>query len=545
MLRSDFGELLVAAVEGRLDSITIEVETHKSAVAVVAVSQGYPGAYAKGKRVAVGAMGDDASVYHAGTRRGGSEGDAVETSGGRVLAVCAVRESLGEARAAAYSALEHVQFEGMTYRRDIGAQGVITATTSVPQEGLTYASAGVSIDAGNELVRLIGPLARGTRRLGCDAELGGFGGLFDLKAVGYVDPVLVSGTDGVGTKLLVAQECGLHATVGIDLVAMSVNDILAVGAEPLFFLDYFATGHLEVEVARDVVAGVAAGCVESGCALLGGETAEMPSMYAPGHYDIAGFAVGAVERTQMLPRVVSIGDTLIGVRSSGLHSNGFSLVRRVVALSSLTFASPPPFPSPERTLGAALLTPTRLYIRPVLPLIRQGLIQAVAHITGGGFSENVPRVLDKARHTAHIDAAAWTLPPLFKWLQATGNIAPRTFFAHTCDTSLSDVLSLSLSLSLCFSLSLSPCFFLALFLSHCFFVSLSFYHFVSFFPCFFSFFFFLFLLWFSFPACHSLLLFCGCVFLEELQRTFNCGIGLVLVVTPDNVDQGTTLRLRS
>ncbi|HEX8232593.1 MAG TPA: phosphoribosylformylglycinamidine cyclo-ligase [Caulobacteraceae bacterium] len=291
------------------------------------------------------------------------------------------------------------------------------------RSGLTYADAGVDIDAGNALVEAIKPLARSTRRPGAEASLGGFGALFDLKAAGYDDPLLVTTTDGVGTKLKIAIDTGRHDTVGVDLVAMCVNDLLAQGAEPLMFLDYFATGKLEVETARRVVAGIAEGCRQAGCALVGGETAEMPGMYGGGDYDLAGFAVGAVDRSGVLPRLgrQRPGDLLIGLGSSGLHSNGFSLARRIVEISGLDWETPAPF-APEATLAEALLAPTRIYIKPVLPLIKAGLIKACAHITGGGLIENPPRVIAPGL-TPRFDWTAWPLPPVFEWLRDMGAVA--------------------------------------------------------------------------------------------------------------------------
>ncbi|NOG71731.1 phosphoribosylformylglycinamidine cyclo-ligase [Roseicella sp. DB1501] len=286
---------------------------------------------------------------------------------------------------------------------------------------LTYREAGVDIEAGDALVEAIKPLAKSTDRRGTMGGLGGFGALFDLKAAGFADPVLVSSTDGVGTKLRLAIEAGRHATVGIDLVAMCVNDLVVQGAEPLFFLDYFATGRLQPDQARDVIAGIAAGCREAGCALVGGETAEMPGMYAAGDYDLAGFAVGAAERGALLPKPVGPGDVLLGLASSGVHSNGFSLVRRVVAAGGAALDAAAPF-APGQTLAEALLAPTRLYVRPLLALHRAGLLKAAAHITGGGLPGNLPRVLPKGV-TAVIDATAWPVPPVFAWLARTGNVA--------------------------------------------------------------------------------------------------------------------------
>ena len=287
----------------------------------------------------------------------------------------------------------------------------------------TYKAAGVDIEAGNDLVRRIAPMAKATSRPGADADLGGFGGLFDLAACHYKDPVLVAANDGVGTKLKVAIESGLHNTVGIDLVAMSVNDLVVQGAEPLFFLDYFASGHLDVEIATQVIAGIAEGCKQAGCALIGGETAEMPGMYADGDYDLAGFAVGAVERDAVLPRKdIQSGDIIIGLASSGPHSNGYSLIRRLVAQQNLNWSSPDPTGS-SLSLAEALLTPTKIYVKPLLATINAVKnIKGLVHITGGGFQENLPRILTPEL-TAHIDLTTWEMPPIFNWLQQVGNMA--------------------------------------------------------------------------------------------------------------------------
>jgi phosphoribosylformylglycinamidine cyclo-ligase len=291
------------------------------------------------------------------------------------------------------------------------------------KNGLTYADSGVDIDAGNRLVDLIKPMVRATARAGTEAEIGGFGGLFDLKAAGFKDPVLVAATDGVGTKVKIAIDTGLHDGIGIDLVAMSVNDLVVQGAEPLFFLDYFACGKLDPEATAAIVAGIAEGCRESGCALIGGETAEMPGLYRDGDYDLAGFAVGAAERGTLLPRPdIGAGDAVLGLASSGVHSNGFSLVRRIVEASALSFGAAAPF-SPVMTLGGALLTPTKLYVRSCLRAIRQtGAVKALAHITGGGFTDNIPRVLPKHLGVG-IDLARLPVLPVFKWLAEQGNIA--------------------------------------------------------------------------------------------------------------------------
>ncbi|NDF12287.1 MAG: phosphoribosylformylglycinamidine cyclo-ligase [Proteobacteria bacterium] len=286
---------------------------------------------------------------------------------------------------------------------------------------VTYAQAGVNIDEGNRLVDLIKPLAKSTRRKGADAALGGFGGLFDLKKLGYKDPILVSTTDGVGTKLMLAISLDKHDTIGIDLVAMCVNDLIVQGAEPILFLDYFATGKLRAEKGRDIIKGIAEGCKQAGAALVGGETAEMPGMYQAQDYDLAGFAVGVVERKKVLPKTgIKDGDLIIGLPSSGVHSNGFSLVRRIVKLANHEWSDDAPF-AKGTTLGEAFLEPTTIYVKTLKPLIDKNLIKAMAHITGGGITENLPRVLPKTL-SAEIDLSAWKLPPLFQWLRIIGNV---------------------------------------------------------------------------------------------------------------------------
>ena len=299
------------------------------------------------------------------------------------------------------------------------------------RNGLTYSDAGVDIDAGNLMVEKIKPAVRSTRRPGADGEIGGFGGLFDLKAAGFKDPILVAANDGVGTKLKIAIDANIHDTVGIDLVAMCVNDLVVQGAEPLFFLDYFATGKLDPDQGAAIVKGIADGCLMAGCALIGGETAEMPGMYAEKDYDLAGFAVGAAERGALLPRAdLQPGDVVFGLPSSGVHSNGYSLVRRIVALSGLAWDAPSPF-APGSSLAEALLIPTRIYVKPLLQAIKATSgIKALAHITGGGFPDNIPRVLPK-HLAAEIDLDAVRAPAVFSWLAKTGGVAPnemlRTF----------------------------------------------------------------------------------------------------------------------
>ena len=296
----------------------------------------------------------------------------------------------------------------------------MTSKDSIGHNGLTYADAGVDIDAGNALVDRIKPAAKRTARPGVMGGLGGFGALFDLKGAGYTDPILVAATDGVGTKLRIAIDTGNVDTIGVDLVAMCVNDLVCQGAEPLFFLDYFATGKLDVDQATRIITGIAAGCEASGCALVGGETAEMPGMYHGGDFDLAGFAVGAMERGADLPAGVTEGDVILGLASNGVHSNGYSFVRKVVELSGLGWDAASPFS--DGSLGAALLAPTRLYVKQALAAIRAGGVHGLTHITGGGITENPPRVLPEGLACA-IDLSTWELPPVFRWLATTANMS--------------------------------------------------------------------------------------------------------------------------
>ncbi|NXQ75980.1 PUR2 protein, partial [Quiscalus mexicanus] len=419
LLRSDLYEVMQAVINRRLASSMPAWREDSAAVTVVMASQGYPGTYPKGLEITGLAKARQLGleVFHAGTAL---KDGRVLTSGGRVLTVTAIKEDLPAALQAANLGVAAIRFQGAIFRRDIGHRAIAFLRQS---RGLTYKNSGVDIEAGNTLVQKIKPFAAATSRSGCNAELGGFAGLFDLKAAGYRDPILVSGTDGVGTKLKIAQECQKHDTIGQDLVAMCVNDILAQGAEPLFFLDYFACGKLDVDVAQGVIAGIADACRKAGCALLGGETAEMPGMYPPGEYDLAGFAVGAVERGQMLPQLdrITEGDVVIGVASSGVHSNGFSLVRKIVEKSSLDFSSRVGV-SGDQTLGELLLTPTKLYSKTLLPVLRSGHVKAYAHITGGGLLENIPRVLPKSLGVV-LDALTWKIPEIFCWLHKEGNLS--------------------------------------------------------------------------------------------------------------------------
>jgi len=407
----DLAEVMLACVERRLDSVELSYK-EGYAISVILASRGYPGSYAKGVPMQFGQVPEGVQVFHAGTKAT-SDGQIV-TDGGRVVAVCAAGKTLREAVDLAYKGVDAIDFDGKTFRRDIAYRALGPAPANPKAEGLTYASAGVSVDNGNSLVEAIKPVVKATRRVGADGVIGGFGGTFDLKAIGFRDPVLVSGTDGVGTKLRVALDCGKHNTVGIDLVAMSVNDLIVQGAEPLYFLDYFACSKLDVPVAADVITGIAEGCLQAGCALIGGETAEMPGMYHGDDYDLAGFAVGAVERHHLLPTPdIAAGDVLLGLPSSGPHSNGFSLLRKVIDRAGLKYSSPAPWDT-NVTVGDALLVPTRIYIKQLLPAIRAGLLKGMSHITGGGFTENIPRVLPDTVGCT-IDASTWELPALWKY----------------------------------------------------------------------------------------------------------------------------------
>ncbi|XP_002733644.1 trifunctional purine biosynthetic protein adenosine-3-like [Saccoglossus kowalevskii] len=424
LLKSDLYVTMTACVKGTLSDSMPVWHADQYAVGVVLASGGYPASYKKGMEI-TGLESIEAEmgqlIFHAGTAI--KDGKTV-TSGGRVLANVAMATDLPTAATKALEGAAAVKFTDAIYRKDIAQKGCdFVRKQRDPKKGLSYSGCGVSIDAGNLLVDKIKSMVKSTSRSGCDAVIGGFGGVFDLKAAGYQDPLLVSGTDGVGTKLKVAQACGRHQTIGIDLVAMCVNDILAHGAESLFFLDYFACGKLQVNVARDVVCGVAEGCKLAGCALLGGETAEMPGMYAEGDYDLAGFAVGAVDRKHTLPQMekISSGDVILGVASSGVHSNGYSLVRKVVEQSGYLYSSPSPF-SPDKSLGEDLLTPTKIYSKTLLPAIQSGHVKAYAHITGGGLLENIPRVLP-GNNGAMLDASRWDIPSVFGWIQNKGNVA--------------------------------------------------------------------------------------------------------------------------
>ncbi|CAK9796433.1 Trifunctional purine biosynthetic protein adenosine-3 [Anthophora plagiata] len=422
LLNSDLFRIMKACCEGSLTDSQVSWKEDLFAVGVILASRGYPASSSKGQIIT--GISDvlrrtNHFVFHSGTDT--SPAGEMLTNGGRVLITVSLAPSLASAAAKATHAAQSISFEGKQFRTDIAHKGI--ARSILHHGRLTYKSSGVDIEAGNSLISAIKSVTYSTQRSGTIGSIGGFGGLFDVKAVGYKDPILVSGTDGVGTKLKIAFECNKHDTVGIDLVAMCVNDVLAHGAEPLYFLDYFACGKLNVNTANDVINGISEGCRRAGCSLIGGETAEMADMYPNGEYDLAGFAVGAVERKDLLPRIDDIkqGDVIIGLPSSGIHSNGFSLVRKVLRLTDKKCSDIAPFSENNRTIGDELLEPTRIYVKAVIPALRTNLVKAFAHITGGGFTENIPRVLPKGVG-AVLDATLWKIQPIFSWLAAVGEI---------------------------------------------------------------------------------------------------------------------------
>ncbi|PON25994.1 hypothetical protein TGAM01_v204938 [Trichoderma gamsii] len=420
---TDLAEIMLACTGGYLDNVHITIENKFSATVVLAAG-GYPGSYAKGTPMTVQSPPAGSTIFHAGTQLDGSQ---LKTSGGRVIAINSVGESLRAAVDASYAALASnvIDFEGKFFRKDI-AHRAFRDTSKV---SMTYAQAGVDIQAGNDFVEKIKKAVASTKRAGASAEIGGFGGEVDLSQCGYPNaPILVGAIDGVGTKLMIAQAMKKHDTVGIDLVAMNVNDLVVQGATPLMFLDYYGCSKLDLASAADFVEGVANGCIQAGCALVGGETAEMPGMYKDEDYDAAGCAVGAVTAGSMLPRkdAMAEGDVLLGLGSNGVHSNGFSLVRRIVQAAGLDYSSTAPWDS-SKTVGESLLTPTKIYVKSLLPVL--GQIKGLAHITGGGLLENVPRMLPDSL-AAEIAYGTWEMPPVFQWLKAAGNVAP----AEMCRT---------------------------------------------------------------------------------------------------------------
>lgn len=423
LLKSDLLELFLATVEHRLDSVAFEIYSGKSATTVVMAAGGYPESYKKGDEITIdsASLADDTFIFQAGTKL--SNGKVV-TAGGRVIAATAIADSLEDAVKKAYVGVDHVSFNGKYNRKDIAYRAFKDAGKS-KKISVTYEDAGVSVDAGNQLVENIKKMVKATARPGADSEIGGFGGLFELKKAGFDDideTILVAATDGVGTKLRVAQIMDIHNTVGIDLVAMNVNDLVVQGAEPLMFLDYFATGHLDINVAAQFVEGVANGCKLAGCALVGGETSEMPGMYEAGHYDTNGTAVGAVLKKEILPKFdeMKAGDVLLGLASDGVHSNGFSLIRKIISSTEYEYTDKAPW-NPSRTIGEEVLVPTRIYVKQLLPSTKQNLILGLSHITGGGLVENVPRALPK-HLAATIDISRWEVPAIFKWLGKQGGV---------------------------------------------------------------------------------------------------------------------------
>ncbi|CAI5756533.1 unnamed protein product [Candida verbasci] len=420
---TDLAQVMLAAVEHRLDSVNINVKPY-FATTIVMAAGGYPESYKKGDEIKINEpIPNDTFIFHAGTAE--KDGKIV-TSGGRVIASTAIAKTLREAVDKAYVGVEHVQFNGKYNRKDIAHRAFRDAekTTTTTHNGVTYEDAGVSVDNGNLLVETIKAKVKSTARPGADSDIGGFGGLFDLNAAGYKtdETLLVAATDGVGTKLRIAQIMNIHNTVGIDLVAMNVNDLIVQGAEPLIFLDYFATGKLDVEIAAKFVEGVANGCIQAGCALVGGETSEMPGMYDVGHYDTNGTAVGAVNKNKILPKIneMTQGDVLIGLRSDGLHSNGFSLVRKIIEISDYDYKSIAPW-NESKTIGEEVLVPTKIYVKQLLSSINQDLLLGLAHITGGGLIENIPRALPKNLQ-AKVDISKWEIPEIFKWFGQIGKI---------------------------------------------------------------------------------------------------------------------------
>ncbi|GMG40084.1 unnamed protein product [Ambrosiozyma monospora] len=424
LLKTDLLELMIATVEHRLDSVDFKLHEGKSSTTVVMSAGGYPESYKKGDEITIKTpLPQETFIFHAGTS---SKDGKIITSGGRVIAATAIADSLEDAVKKAYVGVDHVSFNGKYNRTDIAHRAFRKNNANTGKKiSITYEDAGVSVDLGNALVDNIKKVVKSTARPGADSEIGGFGGLFDLKAAGYDDideTLLVSATDGVGSKLMIAQNLNIHDTVGIDLVAMNVNDLVVQGAEPLIFLDYFATGKLDIQVASDFVKGVADGCKQAGCALVGGETSEMPGMYGPGHYDTNGTAVGAVLKNEILPKTadMKVGDVLIGIASNGIHSNGYSLVRKIIESTEFEYTDKAPY-NPSRTIGEEVLVPTKIYVKQLLPSIKKNLILGLANITGGGLIENVPRALPKTL-SAKVDINNWEVPEIFKWLGKVGGV---------------------------------------------------------------------------------------------------------------------------
>ena len=419
---TDLAQVFLAAAEHRLDSVQINIKKDYFATTVVLAAGGYPDSYEKGDAITINEaqLPEQSYIFHAGTQYNESQNQLV-TAGGRVIAATAIATTLKGAVDKAYEAVKCIDFKGKYYRKDIAHRAF---DENLTKTSITYSDSGVSVDNGNLLVQKIKDMVKSTRRPGANSDIGGFGGVFDLKQAGYDtdETLLVAATDGVGTKLIIAQETDIHDTVGIDLVAMNVNDLVVQGAEPLLFLDYFATGALDIKVASDFVSGVVDGCLQAGCALVGGETSEMPGMYPPGHYDTNGTAVGAVNKNDILPKMdqMEAGNVLLGLASDGVHSNGYSLVRRVISHVGLSWSDPCPWDN-TKTLGEGALVPTKIYVKQLLPSLKQKLILGLAHITGGGLIENIPRAIPKHLQ-AQVDMNNWTVPDVFKWFGKAGNV---------------------------------------------------------------------------------------------------------------------------
>jgi phosphoribosylamine--glycine ligase/phosphoribosylformylglycinamidine cyclo-ligase len=424
LLKDDLADIMLACTSGLLRYVPVTVTAEFSATVVVAAG-GYPEAYAKGTPMQVGSPPAGTNIFHAGTKISG-DGE-LQTSGGRVIAASATAETLKSAVAKAYEGVKLIQFDGMHYRKDIAHRAFRKPEST--GESLTYAQSGVSIDAGNELVERIKKAVASTRRPGADAEIGGFGGELDLSKAGYSGaPIIVGAIDGVGTKLAIAQAVNKHDTVGIDLVAMNVNDLVVQGADPVMFLDYYGCSKLNLSTAVPFVEGVAKGCREAGCALVGGETAEMPGMYKDDDYDAAGAAIGVMTTDNRLPRKDDMveGDVLLGLASNGVHSNGFSLVRRIIARAGLSYSDAAPWldQNSGASVGENLLTPTRIYVQSLLKVLRSPsgkAVKGLAHITGGGLTENIPRMLPP-HLAAEVNVRTWEVPAVFAWLGKAGNV---------------------------------------------------------------------------------------------------------------------------
>lgn len=425
---TDLAQVFLACAEHRLDSTEISIKPNTYSTTVVMAAGGYPENFNKGDEITISKdLPADTFIFHAGTAE--KDGKIV-TSGGRVIASTSIASTLRKAVDQAYIGVDHVKFNNKYNRNDIAHKAF---NQVVNKKAVTYADSGVSVDNGNIFVEKIKAKVKSTARPGADSDIGGFGGLFDLKKAGFEgeNTLLVAATDGVGTKLRVAQIMNIHDTVGIDLVAMNVNDLVVQGAEPLIFLDYFATGKLNLDVASKFVSGVADGCIQAGCALVGGETSEMPGMYDEGHYDTNGTAVGAVQKDKILPKINNMksGNVLIGLKSDGVHSNGFSLVRRIIETSDYEYQSKAPWTNSGKSIGEEVLVPTKIYVKQLLKSINQDLFLGLAHITGGGLVENIPRALPKNLR-AKVDMNLWQVPEIFKWLGKEGNV-PKNDFLKT------------------------------------------------------------------------------------------------------------------